>query len=66
MAQSTQLTTGPAAEFLGVSPETLRRWAEERKIRHVRLPGGQLRFDVADLEAILTPVEPAERAGATS
>ena len=57
---SDQLTTGPAAEYLGVSPETLRRWAEEKKIRHVRLPGGHLRFFRDDLDAVLAPVEPAE------
>lgn len=52
------LTTPAAAKRLGVSGETLRRWADERKIRHVRLPSGQLRFDPADLDAVLVPVEP--------
>lgn len=56
------LTTPVAARRLGVSDETLRRWAEDRKIRHVRLPSGQLRFDPADIEAALTPVEPVEAA----
>lgn len=55
------LTTSAAARLLGVADETLRRWADERKIRHVRLPSGHLRFDPADIDEALTPVEP-ERA----
>lgn len=51
------LTTGEAASVLGVSDETLRRWADDRKVRHVRLPSGQLRFIRADLDAVLQPVE---------
>lgn len=46
--------------MLGVSDETVRRWAEGRKLRHVRLPSGQLRFHRFDLEAALAPVDPAE------
>ena len=53
------LTTGEAADVLGVSDETLRRWADDRKVRHVRLPSGQLRFIRADLDAVLQPVETA-------
>lgn len=56
------LTTGEAALVLGVSDETVRRWAETRKLRHVRLPSGQLRFTRADLDAVLEPVEPTEAA----
>jgi excisionase family DNA binding protein len=56
----TDLATGAAAELLGVSDETLRRWAEQGKVRYVRLPSGRLRFRRADLEAILVPVEPTE------
>ncbi len=56
------LTTSEAAAILGVSDETLRRWAEERKIRHVRMPSKQLRFRREDLIEALTPVEPTEAA----
>ena len=52
------LSTSAAAKRLDVSDETLRRWADERKIRHVRLPSGQLRFRPEDLDAVLSPVEP--------
>lgn len=56
------LTTSAAADFLGVSDETLRRWADDKKIRHVRLPSGQLRFRPDDLLEVLTPVEPNREA----
>lgn len=52
------LRTAEAAAFLGVSDETLRRWAAEGKIRHVKLPSGQVRFRQVDLVDVLTPVEP--------
>jgi excisionase family DNA binding protein len=62
MAQADLLLTGAAADYLGVSDETLRRWAEDKKIRHVRLPSGQLRFRREDLDAALVPVEPEDAA----
>lgn len=52
------LTTSQAALILHVSDETVRRWAEEKRIRHLRLPSGQLRFRSSDLAEVLTPVEP--------
>jgi excisionase family DNA binding protein len=52
------LLTGAAAKYLGVSDETLRRWAEDKKIRHVRLPSGQFRFRRTDLDEVLAPVDP--------
>lgn len=58
MTTPTDLTTSAAAKYLGVSDETLRRWADEKRIRHIRLPSGHLRFRPADLDEVLTPVEP--------
>lgn len=60
MAQPELLLTSAAAEYMGISDETLRRWADDKKIRHVRLPSGQLRFRRSDLDEALTPVEPTE------
>lgn len=62
---TTLLSTGQAAEYLTargfpVSTETLRRWADDLKVRHVKTPGGRLRFHRSDLDAILSPVEPSE------
>jgi excisionase family DNA binding protein len=39
-----------AGKFLGVSPHTLRAWARDRKVRHMKL-GRRMIFDRADLEA---------------
>lgn len=44
------LSTREAADYLGVSLSTLRRLVAERSVRHYK-PGGQLRFDPADLDA---------------
>jgi excisionase family DNA binding protein len=56
------LTAQEAAIILEVSDETLRRWAEDGLIRHIRYPSGQLRFERADIEAIRTPIEPKSAA----
>ncbi len=53
-----QLSTTEAAAIVGVTDETMRRWAERRQVRHIKLPSGQLRFLRSDIEALLTPVEP--------
>lgn len=54
------LTTPEAAALLGVSDDSLRRWADERKVRHIKLPSGQVRFRREDIEELLTPIEPVE------
>lgn len=52
------ITPAEAAALLGVSGETLRRWAKDEIVRHVKLPSGRRVFYRADIEALLTPVEP--------
>lgn len=42
--------TVKAAELLGISEHTLRKWAYRRKIRSYMV-GGELRFKKSDLEA---------------
>lgn len=39
-----------AAAYLGVHPDTLRRWEKAGKIRVYRTPGGERRFERADLD----------------
>lgn len=51
------ITTGVAAKRLGVTPNTLRRWADDRRIPHVRLPSGRLKFRPADVDAVLVVQE---------
>ncbi|HMK93191.1 MAG TPA: helix-turn-helix domain-containing protein, partial [Thermoleophilia bacterium] len=47
------LRLGPAAELLGVSVNTLRRWSDGGKIECYRSAGGHRRFRRSDIEAIL-------------
>ncbi|BDA75868.1 hypothetical protein CAL7716_100340 (plasmid) [Calothrix sp. PCC 7716] len=43
---------GDAAQELGVSVKTLRRWADSGKIKSVRSPSGQRRFNLLDIKRI--------------
>jgi excisionase family DNA binding protein len=47
------LTLSQAADFLGVHPSTLRRWADDGEIRCTRTPGGHRRFRQAILHHFL-------------
>ena len=47
------LRLGPAAELLGVSANTLRRWSDAGRIACYRSAGGHRRFRRADIEALL-------------
>ena len=44
------LTISQAADLLGVSPATLRRWADEGELKAVKLPSGYRRFEPAEIE----------------
>src|SRR5919205_664022 len=44
------MSLGPASRLLGVDPDTLRRWADEGRVRAWTTPGGHRRFDPAALE----------------
>ncbi len=44
-----------AAEYLGVSALTLRKWEAQAKVRAFRTPGGHRRFRKSDLDVILGP-----------
>lgn len=45
-----RVRTGKACEILGVHPNTLRRWADTGQLPSIRLPGGDRRFLISDLE----------------
>ena len=52
------LTVTAAAEFLGVSPNTLRNWDRDGKVPVHRHPASNYRlFKVADLEELLRRIE---------
>lgn len=42
------LPSRKAAEVLGIHPNTLRKWADSGKIKHIRTASGQRRYDVRD------------------
>ncbi len=50
------VTPRKAAESLGVSISTLRRWDKEGKIKSIRTPGGQRRFCIEEYEEAEKPV----------
>lgn len=47
------LRLGPAAQLLGVSINTLRRWSDAGRIPCYRSAGGHRRFDRRELEGVL-------------
>jgi molybdopterin-binding protein len=49
---SSRLRIGAAAEQLGVSPDTLRRWAENGRIAVELTPGGQRTVSQADVSRL--------------
>jgi molybdopterin-binding protein len=48
-----EVRIGDAAEMLGVSVDTLRRWERERQLRTVRTPGGQRAIPLAEVTRLL-------------
>jgi excisionase family DNA binding protein len=48
-----KLTAGQVAELFGVRVETVRRWADDGKLRCTRTLGGDRRFDAAYIEEML-------------
>ncbi len=50
---ATRLRVGQAAEMLGVSVETLRRWEAEGRLRMTRSEGGQRLVDVDQVSRLL-------------
>jgi molybdopterin-binding protein len=48
-----RVRVGRAAEMLGVSTETIRRWTEEGRLSVVRSEGGQRLVDIAEVARLL-------------
>jgi excisionase family DNA binding protein len=46
------MALGPASRLLGVDPDTLRRWADEGRVKAYLTPGGHRRFERRSLERI--------------
>lgn len=53
------LKIGPAARFIGVTPNTLRNWEKQKKIETYRCPHSSYRlYKKEDLEALLNNIKP--------
>lgn len=50
----TLLTLREVSEILNVSIQTLRKWCNDGKIDHVRLPNGHRRIPVREVQRILS------------
>jgi molybdopterin-binding protein len=57
---------GQAASLLGVSPDTLRRWADGGRIRTKRTKGGHRVVSGADLARLASTLSLSPEAGASS
>lgn len=53
------LTPGQAAALIGVSAESIRRYAEAGTLPHTLTPGGHRRYRRSDVLALVTPTEVA-------
>lgn len=59
------LNVSEAAEFLGVSAASLRKWSDQGLVPVYRTPGGQRRYAPKDLEEFLSSMrQPSQSAGA--
>lgn len=65
-------TSSQAAEYLGVSLATIRRWTDAGHVGCYRTPGGQRRFSRAQLDNFISsmnqegPAEPIDDAAGSS
>lgn len=46
------LSPSEASEILKVHPKTLRKWANQNRVRHVKTPGGHRRYSRLDVELL--------------
>lgn len=53
-----ELSPLEAAQIIGVSADTVRRWAKQRKIRFRRNPSGRILIPVTEVSSILREIEP--------
>lgn len=59
------LSLGPASRLVGVDPDTLRRWADDGRVRAFATPGGHRRFATDDLQRLVQARSPRRRSLST-
>lgn len=47
------MTPAEAASTLGVTPTTVRRWADQGALTHIRTAGGHRRYSRTEIEKLL-------------
>jgi excisionase family DNA binding protein len=62
-ASSAIVSAADVAELFGVSDKTVRRWQRKGLIRALRLPSGQHRYRLSDIEAVFAAAQAEEEAG---
>ena len=50
MTEDRMVGIAEAAKVVGVHPNTLRKWADEGLVPHMKLPSGYRRFSVEEME----------------
>ena len=53
MATRRMLTVGQAADYIGVHPNSIRRWSDRGLVQAYRTPGGDRRFTTDDLDELI-------------
>jgi excisionase family DNA binding protein len=53
MATRRMLTVGQAADYIGVSPSSIRKWSDRGLVQAYRTPGGDRRFSIDDLDELI-------------
>lgn len=49
------ITPGQAADLLGVTRDTIRRYVDTGRLEGIKTPGGQRRIDRASIEQVIRP-----------
>lgn len=65
-SQGPWLPLGAASRIVGVDPDTLRRWANEGRVRAYATPGGHRRFQRRDLDRLVSNRQPGSAGALTA
>ena len=61
MGTRRMLTVGEAADYVGVSISSIRKWSDRGLVQAYRTPGGDRRFSIDDLDELIRVPHPPDR-----
>jgi excisionase family DNA binding protein len=61
MGTRRMLTVGEAADYIGVSISSIRKWSDRGLVQAYRTPGGDRRFSADDLDELIRVPHPPDR-----